>query len=274
MALTMGVDISTWQRSVPANAGAFVICRGTYGVFTDSRVEQHVRNARARGLHVGLYAFLTRNGDGKAEAEAIQRVAERFRVTRVALDWEADGTRGMMPESEAREAMARLLALRGEAGLYMSSWQFRDLGQTWDWVAKWASTPPSWRGWEFWQYQGTPIDRNYFAGTPAELEAFFNRTAPPIPKPVPRPTDPEPAEVEPMFNIAPLTTHRDAVLRAGTVLYRDGGLKRRHSRTENGVALGFVGSTGTAHVVVNSGNTNYVRRSDVEQIVANDRSFD
>lgn len=272
--LVRGADVSAWQRSIPATAGAFVFCRGTYGSFTDGRVEQHVRNARKRGLHVGLYGFAVPRGTGRDQADALQRVAERLNVSRVALDWESDGGNGMMRESEARAFVDRLLDLRGECGLYMSAWQFRDIGQTWDWVAKWGAAPPSWQGWEFWQYQGTPIDRNWFNGDAAALDAFFRRTAAPASKPVPRPTDPEPTAEDAMFNIAPLTTHRDAVLRPGTVLYRDAGLTRRHSRTEAGVALGFVGSTATAHVVVNAGNTNYVRRADVERIEANERSFE
>ena len=77
-----------------------------------------------------------------------------------------------------------------------------------------------------------------------------------------------------MFNIGPTTTHRDAVLRGGAVLYRDGALTIRHSGVSSITRLGFLGSTSTAHVVVNSGYTNYVHKQDVIRIEVNDRSYE
>jgi hypothetical protein len=76
-----------------------------------------------------------------------------------------------------------------------------------------------------------------------------------------------------MFNVAPVTTHRDAVVRNGAILYRDSELTERYSAVGEDTALGFLGSTNTAHVVVNSGNTNYVLREDVLAIVPAERTF-
>jgi len=84
---------------------------------------------------------------------------------------------------------------------------------------------------------------------------------------------PAPVGEDVMYNVAPLTTHRDAVVRGGAVLYADSAMTKRHSVTSGDTPLGFAGSTSEAHVVVNAGNTNYVHRNDVLRIVNNDRTF-
>lgn len=78
-----------------------------------------------------------------------------------------------------------------------------------------------------------------------------------------------------MFNVGPMTTHRDALLRAGAILYRDSELSERYSAVgDDDKPFGFVGSTNTAHIIVNAGNTNYVARGDVVQIYPADRDFE
>lgn len=272
--------MSVWQRSLPRDSGEFVFVRGTYGEGVDVRVEKHVSAARERGLYVGLYAFGVHYyghnvSPGPVQADVLLRLADKLKIERVALDWERDGVRPQMTAANARAFISRVKAVHGECGLYASAWQFKDLGQTWDWVAQWGTRPPTWN-WDFWQYQGTPIDRNLFNGSSMELSDFFSRRDDRLdPKPVPRPIPDAPEGDDPMFNVGPITTHRDAVLKAGTVLFEDSGLKRRHSRVEEATPLGFAGSKGTtAHVVINAGYTNYVRRSDVSEIVANEREFE
>jgi len=87
--------------------------------------------------------------------------------------------------------------------------------------------------------------------------------------------EPEPESAEDvMYNVGPLTTHRDAIVKACSELYSDSSLTLRHSAVGADTALGFLGSTAEAHVVVNAGNTNYVRREDVLDIVPNDRTYE
>lgn len=76
-----------------------------------------------------------------------------------------------------------------------------------------------------------------------------------------------------MFNIGPSTTHRDVVLKPNTVLYADSALTERysHSNTSKRQAFAFVGSGNGFHVIVNAGNTNYVRREDAVDIIEYDR---
>jgi hypothetical protein len=57
----------------------------------------------------------------------------------------------------------------------MSESGFESLGQHYNWVAKWGSVPPSGQ-WLFWQWQGAPLDRNYFNGTMDDLRAFIGLT--------------------------------------------------------------------------------------------------
>jgi hypothetical protein len=77
-----------------------------------------------------------------------------------------------------------------------------------------------------------------------------------------------------MYNVAPLTTHRDAIVRDGAILYRDSALIARYSVATGDTAFGFLGSTGEAHVIANAGSSNYVNRDDVLEIVANERTFE
>jgi hypothetical protein len=85
-------------------------------------------------------------------------------------------------------------------------------------------------------------------------------------------TPPEvPVAEDVMFNVAPMTTHRDCIVANCSILYTDSALTTRYSSASGDTALGFVGATADAYIVVNAGNTNYVRREDVLDIVANDR---
>jgi hypothetical protein len=85
---------------------------------------------------------------------------------------------------------------------------------------------------------------------------------------------PLPVAEDVMFNVAPMTTHRDAIVANCSILYTDSGLTTRYSSASGDTALGFVGATADAYIVVNAGNTNYVRREDVLDIVPNDRTYE
>lgn len=287
MTLTFGYDISEHQRTVPVIESArFAVCRATYGLYTDARVRAHIATARALGELVGLYAFGVRTDfrtglsvGGRAQAEALLRLAEELHVDRIALDYEDDGpTRRQMPEDEALAFIEKVRAEHGDCGLYASAYQFADFGQTWDWVARWGTAQPSWHGWELWQdasnYRGRNLDTNWFNGDEAALRTFFTTRGAGVPKPEPRPVDQKPEGEDEMFNIGPSSTERDARLRPGTVLYRDSALTKRISRTEEGCDLGFIGSGKSFHAVVNGGRVQYVSRGQVETTsIANVRHY-
>jgi hypothetical protein len=82
------------------------------------------------------------------------------------------------------------------------------------------------------------------------------KTLPNVPPPSTKPEDV-------MYNVGPSSTYRDAVLKAGTVLYADSTLTERYSSVDEETSLGFHGSGDKFHVVINGGRTNYVRKEDV-----------
>lgn len=171
-----GIDISHWQATTPplGTSLGFVFVRATYGTARDDRYAMHARNVRDAGKVLGAYAF-GRDMDGAAQARAF--LAAVGDVQLVALDYERDGDHGHMTAAQARAFIATIRASGRQCGLYASDSGYPDLGQDWDWVARWGDRPA--RPWTFWQYAvtGTPrIDRDRFAGTLAQLRALARLT--------------------------------------------------------------------------------------------------
>lgn len=77
-----------------------------------------------------------------------------------------------------------------------------------------------------------------------------------------------PAPEDVMFNIAPSTTHRAAIVRNCAELYSDSSLTTSVDTGSESQPLGFVGSTSDAHLVAKGDSVLYVRRADVLSIVA------
>lgn len=79
-----------------------------------------------------------------------------------------------------------------------------------------------------------------------------------------------------MYNVAPLTTHRDAILKPNTGIYSDSSLQTRYSHSDECAqqAFGFAGSGDLYHAIVNAGNVAYVAREDVADIVPWERTFE
>jgi hypothetical protein len=134
-------------------------------------------------------------------------------------------------------------------------------------VPKWMRVPPALVGKACREYlvrmgAGAGVGDAYFALTP---DVYKVTEAPPEVV----------AGGDVMFNVAPLTTHRDVVLKPNTVLYEDSGLTERYSHSGAAQkAFGFAGSGNTYHAIVNGGYTNYVRREDVLNIIENDREHE
>lgn len=169
-----GIDVSAWQD--PAGDAAimkglaFAGIRAVYGTERDARYAAHEAAARKAGLVVIAYAF-GRNGDGAAQARTMLAAAPRADL--YALDLESDGAAPRMTDSQAS---AFLAAARGltprRVGLYHSESGFpAALGQQFNWIAKWGRVPPR-TAWSFWQWQGSPLDRDVFNGTIAQLRSM------------------------------------------------------------------------------------------------------
>jgi hypothetical protein len=136
----------------------------------------HSANFRKAGLIAGAYAFGT-FGDGPAQALALLDTARGADL--LALDLETEAGKPRMTDDQARAFIAAVHGVGRKVGLYHSDSGYPFLGQDWDWVAKWGTEAPR-RHWSFWQWQGTPLDRDRFNGTLDELKRMVAPT--PVPE--------------------------------------------------------------------------------------------
>lgn len=166
-----GIDISHWQEHTPSLTDlGFAFCRATYGNFRDDRYSHHAAKVRQAGRILGAYHF-ARNGSivpVAAQAGAFLTVAAGADL--LALDLERDGHNPRMTDNEAREMIDQVHRRGRRIGLYHSESGFPSLGQDFDWVANWSHEPV--RHWDIWQSQGSPLDRDRFKGTAADLTAL------------------------------------------------------------------------------------------------------
>jgi hypothetical protein len=158
-----GIDVSKWQTATPSLAGLdFLIARASIGTTTDPMYAKHIANARAKGLVVGAYHFGYTEVPMASQVDTFVRAAGD--VDLYAID--VEGTHAPTP-SQTRQFIAGMHARGKRCGLYHSLSGFFDVGQDFDWVAKWSSTPPA--KYDIWQYRGSPLDLDRFEGTRAEL---------------------------------------------------------------------------------------------------------
>jgi hypothetical protein len=182
VAYLAGVDVSAHQSATPdLRPFRFLFARATYGHFADRLYAMHIANAKAAGLVVGAYHF-GRSGSvdpigGQVDA-FLARVGSSTRL--LFLDMEADGSNPAMSHAEGVDFVNRIHARGLRIGLYHSQSGFGDVGQDWNDVAKWSTTPPT-IPWTFWQYQGSPLDLDYYRGTLAQLHELAQlEVAPPM----------------------------------------------------------------------------------------------
>lgn len=179
MTLLEGIDVSKWQPTTPRlNGLSFAFARATYATTPDPKYAMHTANFRKAGLVVGAYHFGVGFKPVHEQVRAFLSIAKGADL--LVLDLERDTTK-TMTKAEAREFIALVHATGKKIGLYGSRSGFPSLGQDYNWVAQWRDTPPTGIEWAFWQYQGSPLDRDKFNGTKAQLLALAGR-APTPPK--------------------------------------------------------------------------------------------
>lgn len=183
-----GIDVSHYQ-STTAPGGVpwsllkhggcdFAIVRATYGTFRDPSAVEHVRNARAVGMAVGLYHFfrIAQPVTDQLAAFCSQALACGLQVGDIApaLDVEDDGSTGpkVSPAwSEAASVLsAGLVADFGEALIYCTQRDFGRIGKPpWLlerplWVAHYtgavAPATPGGMPWAIWQHRVGPWQPN------------------------------------------------------------------------------------------------------------------
>lgn len=172
-----GVDLSRYNGEPTTTGLSFAFVRATYGTAVDPRYARHVAWLRSHGLIVGAYHF----GVGGAQ-DPIGAQVERFLEASkgaglLALDLETNTSHApTMTRAEAVGFVSRVHAAGHAIGLYHSRSSFPRIGQDWNWIAQWGDRPPTGLPWTFWQYQGAPLDRDYFHGNAAQLAALVELT--------------------------------------------------------------------------------------------------
>jgi GH25 family lysozyme M1 (1,4-beta-N-acetylmuramidase) len=176
-----GVDISHWQDPTPALSGlAFGFAKASQGVMPDHMYPEHLAHFRAAGIVRGAYHFGVGGVNVTAQADTFLTAAKDAEL--LALDLEHNASGESMSEAEARAFIAHVHSMGKHIGLYHSESGFPELGQDWDWVANWTTTPV--RHWTFWQKRGSPLDLDVYNGTAAQLNVLAGRVKP---KPKPKP---------------------------------------------------------------------------------------
>ncbi|HYZ43191.1 MAG TPA: glycoside hydrolase family 25 protein [Stellaceae bacterium] len=197
------VDLSHWQAPVDfeqaKSAGiAAVILKATQGTkWIDATFAQRHAAASAAGLLVGAYHFLD-DSEPAAQVENFLSVAEGCPV--LALDVERNEIGGTVTLAQAAEAAARLAMATGRAPLvYINRFGPDERGTGFPngvlsrcplWLPAYNSRPicpAGWSKWVLWQHTDSsagsnplpvpgigPCDRSRFAGTLAELTAWWN----------------------------------------------------------------------------------------------------
>ncbi len=168
-----GIDVSSHQAVTPPLAAeSFLIARATYGTSPDSMYQKHTAMARSHGIVVGAYHF-GRNMDVGQQVTAF--LNEAGSPDLFALDLEGDGQNVGMTNAQAAAFIAAVQKTGRKCGLYHSTSGYPSLGQDWRWVADYRGAAPP-IPWDFWQYQGSPLDRDTFHGDAAALAALVGGT--------------------------------------------------------------------------------------------------
>ena len=164
--MTLGIDVSKWQATTPSLSGLdFLFARASVGLASDTKYQMHIANARAAGLVVGAYHFAY---SGSIAAQAAIFLAAAGDVDFYFVDIEG---KQAPTQAETKSFIDACHKVGKPCGLYHSDSGYFQAGQDYNWVAKWSPTPPS-RHWNFWQYQGSPLDKDRFNGTVAQLRAL------------------------------------------------------------------------------------------------------
>lgn len=187
--MLQGIDVSKWQRTTPSLAGlAFLFARASIGTTKDPLYDKHIAAAKKAGLVTGAYHFNWDADANPATPDSTPEEQARFFVkTAGPVDFlflDVEGARAFEPD-EARRFIAEVHRLGRKVGLYHSRSGFANWGQDYNWVAQWGARAPTGIPWAFWQYQGSPLDRDYFNGDLSALLRLAGKAPPIKASPVP-----------------------------------------------------------------------------------------
>jgi hypothetical protein len=175
-----GVDLSYANAGDLSNPDSieFAFVKATEGnSITDPRWVQHANWVLHHGKVLGAYHFSI-TGDGASQARHFLSVVGSS-TKLVALDIEG---RMPMTSAQSRAFIATCQAAGKVTGVYASEGNWPgSLGQDYNWVANYnGRTRVPQMPWAFWQWQGSPLDRDYFHGSADALYRLAGlKVAPP-----------------------------------------------------------------------------------------------
>ena len=211
-----GIDVSSWQRNIDfeqvKDAGIEVVYMKTSEGRTlrDPYFEQNYANAKANGIKVGVYHYVTARSvsDALIQAEFFASIINQKDLDcKPAMDFETFGNLSIDEINEIGLAfMRKVEELTGlDMVIYSNTYNARTKfeGEITDyplWLAQWQVSEPSdngkWDEWAGWQYtsKGTLPGINGYVDRDKFTDAMFLNVEPtPKPEPSPEPT-PEPQE--------------------------------------------------------------------------------
>jgi hypothetical protein len=183
-------DVSSYQgqTQLPSDAAAIVAkaTEGTY--YKDSEYSWFKQQAANRGLPFSGYHFLIEGEDPAAQAQYYHDFAGN---TPCMLDVETTGSSHPTVD-QTLKFMEALHGLGGHVwGVYIPRWYWSQVGGDLNLLVaagaviissnytSYADDGPGWQAYggatpTMWQFTSTPLDKNAFKGTPAELASIIN----------------------------------------------------------------------------------------------------
>lgn len=200
-----GIDVSSWQGNVDFSdvkeAGIDVVyIKSSEGrSYIDPYFEINYKNAKANGLRVGFYHYVTARSveQAKEQANFFARVVRGKQPDcRLAMDFESFGNLSIFEINEISKAFLETLesVTQAEAVIYSNSYTARtilsnELTKYPLWIANYGVSSPGangkWNTWVGWQYTSTGrvngisgnVDRNQFT------DVIFLSSTSPLPTP-------------------------------------------------------------------------------------------
>lgn len=200
-----GIDVSSWQQNIDfaavRNAGIEIVyMKSSEGSsYIDSYFETNYRNAKANGLKVGFYHYVTARTTEQARAQATffaKVISGKEPDCKLAMDFENFGNLSTTQVNEISRIFLETLEnlTNKEVLIYSNAYSARtifssSLSNYPLWVANYGVSEPGdnakWSTWVGWQYTDTGkisgisgyVDRDYFT------DGVLLSTTTPIPEP-------------------------------------------------------------------------------------------
>lgn len=211
-----GIDVSGWQGNIDysqvANSGIQVVYMKTSeGInFVDPYFEQNYQNAKANGLKVGFYHYLTARSNDEAVAQAnffVSTISGKVPDCKLAMDFESFGSLSITQINDIGYTFVQTVQnLSGKevviySDTYNASSVFGGALTNYSlWVAQYEVEEPTpngnWENWSGWQYTDEGeipgidgyVDRDKYTDS-----IFLSNGSEPVPTPAPTPNpSPEP----------------------------------------------------------------------------------